>query len=209
MHLGVEAAQKRNVPVAAQATLSWDATALPEHVSIELRDTQTGQRYELSGQGEFTFTTSPAEPIERAQGEATPSYRVRGDARFELQVTYSGTATGTLDGEGGDTGADPSTRYLPSALTLGQNYPNPFNPSTQIRFGLPSAAQGVRLSVHDMLGRRVATLLDGASLPAGWHEVTFNADHLPTGRYVYRLEVGIGTSATDQWQLARSLTLIK
>lgn len=71
------------------------------------------------------------------------------------------------------------------------NHPNPFNPSTEIRFELPEAAS-VRLAVYDLQGREVARLLDGR-LGAGPHAATFTADGLPTGPYLYRLEVGSAT----------------
>ena len=62
---------------------------------------------------------------------------------------------------------------LPARLHLGQNYPNPFNPSTIIPYQLPAATQ-VRLEVFNILGQRVATLVDGER-PAGFHTATWNA----------------------------------
>ena len=73
----------------------------------------------------------------------------------------------------------------PKAFTLDQNYPNPFNPSTTVRFTLPETAP-VSLTVYDMLGRKVAVLADGV-LAAGQHEVRFDASHLASGTYLYRL----------------------
>ena len=64
------------------------------------------------------------------------------------------------------------TPAAPARLVLQQNAPNPFNPSTTIRFGLPAAAP-VTLRVYDVAGRRVASLLEGEPLPAGWHAVTW------------------------------------
>ena len=49
---------------------------------------------------------------------------------------------------------------LPKAYVLGQNFPNPFNPTTEISLGLPKDSD-VRLIVYDMLGRQVATVVDG------------------------------------------------
>lgn len=89
---------------------------------------------------------------------------------------------------------------LTRSFELNQNYPNPFNPSTIISFDLPSSSNVV-LEVFDVMGRRVAQLIDGHQ-PAGTHEVTFRADHLPSGVYTYRLTAD-GVSQT------RSLTLIK
>jgi hypothetical protein len=74
---------------------------------------------------------------------------------------------------------------LPQTFTLSQNYPNPFNPSTTIKFALPEAAQ-VKVEVYNVLGARVATLVDEVR-PAGYHLVRFEPANLPTGMYVYRL----------------------
>lgn len=73
----------------------------------------------------------------------------------------------------------------PSKFVLEQNYPNPFNPATNIRFGLPEAGQ-VQLIVYDLLGRKVATLVDGFREP-GYHDVVFDAGHLSSGMYIYRI----------------------
>jgi hypothetical protein len=76
---------------------------------------------------------------------------------------------------------------VPAAFSLEQNYPNPFNPATMIRFALPREAH-VLLSVYDLLGRNVATLVNETKA-AGVHEVRFDASRLASGAYVYRLEV--------------------
>jgi hypothetical protein len=67
-----------------------------------------------------------------------------------------------------------------------QNYPNPFNPSTAISFSLPHAAV-VSLKVYDMLGREVATLVEGRE-EAGEHSVTWNAEGFASGVYFCRLQ---------------------
>ncbi|MBL7976919.1 MAG: DUF11 domain-containing protein [Bacteroidetes Order II. Incertae sedis bacterium] len=76
----------------------------------------------------------------------------------------------------------------PTTFALDQNYPNPFNPSTNIRFTLPESGK-VALKVYDMLGRQVATLVNNELRTAGVHTITFDAANLPSGTYVYRLEV--------------------
>ena len=76
----------------------------------------------------------------------------------------------------------------PAKFDLAQNYPNPFNPETTIRYSL--AADGnVRLTIFDMLGKEVAVLADGFQ-QAGEHQVSWNAAHLASGSYFYRLESG-------------------
>jgi predicted acyl esterase len=66
-----------------------------------------------------------------------------------------------------------------------QNYPNPFNPSTSILFTL-HRPMDISLDVYDVLGRHVATVLQG-SVPAGRHVIPFTADGLASGEYFYRL----------------------
>ena len=80
---------------------------------------------------------------------------------------------------------------LPTAFSLEQNYPNPFNPSTSIGWSQPQAAK-VRLSVYNMLGQKVATLVDDFR-PAGVHEVRLDALNWTSGVYVYVLEAGAKT----------------
>lgn len=77
---------------------------------------------------------------------------------------------------------------LPIAVQLHQNYPNPFNPATTIAYALPHTAE-VRLDVFNMMGQRVATLVDHQQI-AGWHSIVFDASRLSSGVYVYRLQVG-------------------
>ncbi|MFA6108613.1 MAG: T9SS type A sorting domain-containing protein [Candidatus Latescibacterota bacterium] len=85
-------------------------------------------------------------------------------------------------------------------LGLEQNHPNPFNPSTSVTFSLP-AEGSVRLAVFDLLGQQVASLVDG-TLAAGLHQVSFDASHLATGIYVYRLETPAGA-------ITRRMTLMR
>jgi hypothetical protein len=70
-----------------------------------------------------------------------------------------------------------------------QNTPNPFNPATNITYELFDAAN-VKLKVFDLIGKEVATLVEG-SQPKGTYTVTFDASkysNLPSGIYFYKLE---------------------
>ncbi|MEX0747758.1 MAG: T9SS type A sorting domain-containing protein, partial [Rhodothermales bacterium] len=76
---------------------------------------------------------------------------------------------------------------IPTGFSLEQNYPNPFNPATNFAYDLTSSSE-VRLEIFDLLGRRIATLVDRYEA-AGRHVVSFDAGNLPGGAYVYRLSV--------------------
>jgi hypothetical protein len=97
-----------------------------------------------------------------------------------------------------DDGIEPSG--LPTSFSLSQNYPNPFNPTTAIEFGLPCAGL-VKLEVFNILGQKVLTLID-RRLPAGNHQVEFDATNFPSGVYFYRL-------SHDEVKLTRKMTLVK
>jgi len=95
-----------------------------------------------------------------------------------------------INGEiyGGLTSVSQRATALPAAITLSQNYPNPFNPSTTIQYDLPRRSF-IGLSVYDVLGRTVATIVNGIQEPRR-REVKFDGSHLASGVYVYRLLAG-------------------
>lgn len=96
---------------------------------------------------------------------------------FETPPDY-GVGTSIEDG-----GFETPTEYV-----LFNNYPNPFNPSTNISFNLP-ASEFVELNVYNVLGQRVATILN-QQMTAGTHTVAFNARNLASGVYIYQIRAG-------------------
>ncbi len=89
---------------------------------------------------------------------------------------------------------------LPGSFVLHQNFPNPFNPATSIRYDVARTGK-VTLEVFDLLGRRIATLVDGEQA-AGQHTVRFDAGELASGMYLYRLHAGTQV-------LTRTMVLLK
>lgn len=86
----------------------------------------------------------------------------------------------------------------PRSFSLAQNYPNPFNPTTEIRYTLPAAEQ-VEISVYNMLGQKVNTLL-AQRQEAGIHHVRWNGRNekgnlVSSGIYIYRMTTGRFTAA--------------
>lgn len=88
----------------------------------------------------------------------------------------------------------------PHTFSLSQNYPNPFNPSTRIVYRVQSQ-EFVELVVFDLLGRKVATLVNDVKQP-GTYEVLWNADGVASGTYFYRMRAGAFVET-------RKLTLIR
>jgi hypothetical protein len=77
---------------------------------------------------------------------------------------------------------------IPAKFSLEQNYPNPFNPSTKIQYNLPENSF-VSLKVYNAIGKEVASLVNSV-VPAGTHEVVFDASGLNSGVYFYTLKTG-------------------
>ena len=90
---------------------------------------------------------------------------------------------------GSPTGIKEDNNLIPIVNRLDQNYPNPFNPTTVITYQLLTHGY-VTLTVYDVLGREVATLVNGQK-SAGVHTVSWDASQLSSGIYIYRLKAGI------------------
>jgi C1A family cysteine protease len=100
--------------------------------------------------------------------------------------SHTGTFTECPDGiEGGEESAKAFASY---------NYPNPFNPATAISYTVPSGGGHVRLTIYDLAGRQVRTLVDrleGAGRQvATWQGRDDAGRELGSGVYFYRLEIG-------------------
>ncbi len=86
------------------------------------------------------------------------------------------------------TGMDNNGENIVEEFRLSQNYPNPFNPSTIITYQIPKSRH-VRLTVYDLLGREIMTLVNEEMRP-GSYQATFNGTNLASGVYFYRLQAG-------------------
>jgi len=94
---------------------------------------------------------------------------------------------------------------LPTKFEIIGNYPNPFNPSTIIRYALPQEGM-VTLKVYNILGRTVATMPLGFQT-AGIKEVSFSAEKVSSGIYLYHLEVAPKTGKVTHTPIGKMLIL--
>jgi hypothetical protein len=101
---------------------------------------------------------------------------------------------------GGPSVAVRGNATTPSTFVLSQNYPNPFNPTTKIAYAVPTATR-VMLEVFDVLGRKVAILVDETK-QAGEYSVDFDASSFVSGVYMYRMTTP-NTSITKKMTLVR------
>jgi hypothetical protein len=99
------------------------------------------------------------------------------------------------------TGVDGQNQLQPGQFALEQNYPNPFNPSTTINFTLGKASN-VKLSVYNLLGQKVATLVD-SRMNAGRQSVVFDASRYASGVYFYRLDAGSNFNSVKKMLLLK------
>ena len=95
---------------------------------------------------------------------------------------------------------------LPAGLTLLQNYPNPFNRVTVISYTLPSSAH-VRLSLYNMVGQRVMTLVD-ADQRRGRRKELLDGALLASGAYMYRLTI-VPVEGGGEWEMSGKMILLK
>lgn len=153
--------------------LNWQTATEKNNSGFEIDRSTDKLTFSKIGfvKGNGTTTESQSYSFLDAQASGKVFYRLR-QIDFDGHATYSPT----IEANAGS----------PKTFALQQNYPNPFNPSTTISFSLPTAAL-VRLTIYDMLGREVATLVKGWR-DAGKYDVSFDASHLATGLYLYRLQ---------------------
>lgn len=158
--------------------IRWnDNTRLPDGWILRFHDLQEGIDIDVTEQDGYAFLVTHGPK------------RIEGRFLFVARKSLS-------------TSTEPNT--IPTAAALLKAWPNPFNPVTVVAYTVRTlnlASVQVRLTVHDILGREVAVLVDGIQ-PAGSHHVSFDASKLSSGIYLVRLQ----TSETTHTHL---ITLLK
>ena len=150
-------------------------TALPESVIEIYSDSLSqGKSYEGSttadDNGNWTYIT----PVQGPYVTATATDSEGNTSEFSAYCDVSSVKS--------------NRQIAQMNFQLFQNYPNPFNPETRIRFYVQEPCR-VQLSVYDLRGREIDRLIDGMH-NAGQFEVLFNGSNLPSGMYIYRIQMG-------------------
>ena len=163
----------------------------------------------------FTNSTTPTPSLIRKHDMNLLNRFSPGDIvfiRFRLWTDGGTTGWGwmidNLEIQGSLTSVRNGQAALPTSFSLAQNYPNPFNPSTVIRFEIPVASK-VTLTIYDMLGRNVRTLVDGQLRP-GIYSETWNASGCASGTYFYRIEArDVSPGSGNRFSETKRLVLVK
>lgn len=168
---------------------------LSDHINVIAHDPETGietlqcnTRNATASCG-FTQGTKQEVPLSATKDDPNKS------AMLSVWIT---------DGNGNTTHCDPVVTRLaaavPEGFSLEQNYPNPVNPTTTIPFKV-AEKRLVTLTVYDVLGREVTTLIDREVQP-GSYEVQWDASGLSSGIYIYQFEAGA-------YSETKEMTLVK
>jgi len=160
----------------------FDIERLQDSNIEKLKDLSTGQTsWEKIGFVSGHGTTTETQTYSFTDNNLNPgkySYRLK-------QIDYDGTFKYSKIAVAEIFSAD--------GFDLSQNYPNPFNPVTKIKFTIPAAGTqrtvSVQLEVYDILGRKIATLINEEKEP-GEYSVQFDGKNLTSGIYIYSLQAG-------------------
>ena len=178
----------------SELIFKWDNKFknIPNDWEFSLIDQEQNREINLRRSKEYRFTVADVQTQESAntapkqKSLLNKAANKQYDSRFVLTVKPASQGIANND--------------LPESAKLNPNYPNPFNPQTTIPYELTEDAE-VKLTVWNMIGQKVATLVDGL-VEAGSHQETWNAASMPSGIYIARFEVGSKV-------FTRKMTLIK
>jgi PKD repeat protein len=137
----------------------------------------------------------------------TENYFIDNEAETDITYYYTVTASDYAGNQSGF--AEPVSVIIsainvkpgiPTRYFIDQNYPNPFNPKTIIKYELPMTS-GVKISIYNILGQKVETLVDDTK-NAGYHQIEWDAADQATGIYYYEMRAG-------EFRITKKMSYIK
>lgn len=173
-----------NVPV--EFSFQYEAVD-PEGDPITFAAVEVPQNAGITSSGLFTWTPTV--------DQANKTFRIIIAAFDTYSFSYDTTSLTTSHVVSVE-----DTKIIPNKFELYQNFPNPFNPTTTIQFALPKESY-VSLKVYNIMGEEVVSLINKV-MPAGYHNIVFDASKLVAGLYFYKIE-------TDNYSVVKKMILLK
>ncbi len=188
-----------NNQIQGQVTVNGGLPGMPFRMMATNSDTGYSRTLSDSATGNFSFGVSNKVYDYEIYIDLPPGYMHQsvlahpGDAGIVIDITT--------------TSVDRREPGVPSAHRLYQNYPNPFNPSTRIDYDIATRSY-VRLTIYDLLGHEIATLVDEEQ-PPGQYQAHWVATGLASGVYLYRLQASTLSRQAGEFTGTKKLVLMK
>lgn len=180
--------------------ISWEKDNIPEQWNFTLIDNKTGEKIDMNMEHSYSFNYRAAKEKSTRKLNENAMTASLPDNISTVEPKQKGGGPRFTITASNPNGLQQNPSDLPRSASLNPNYPNPFNPTTTLSYELAEDAN-VTLTVWNMIGQRVSTLVDGM-VEAGSHTQTWNASDMPSGIYIARFEV-------DGKVFTRKMTLIK
>ena len=127
-------------------------------------------------------------------------------AAENIWATFQGNNQRTGEQSNRLTGIGNRFAELPENYEIYNNFPNPFNPSTVIRYALPFESK-IEIRIYNIIGELVSELVNANQTP-GYYNITFDADALASGIYIYRV-IAVSKDQKNKFIQARKMILLK
>ncbi len=185
----------------AQSETVQSAESLKTMIAFQTNEELKGLGAACGGRGDTTHCTDSTYLAELQTGiyPLGPSDSLRAQYIEVFAYNVNATPAAILQAHnelfGATTGVFSPGQARPGSFRLEQNFPNPFNPTTTIVYTIAGSRENgvgskeITIVVYDMLGKVVATLVNGWKSP-GTYTVQFNASGLASGEYVYEMKSG-------------------
>lgn len=162
-------------------SFSWQGLgSVPDNWQLTLFDRNLDKEINIRSVSDYSFTIPVEEDKNRLSNDSKEPQLMKTISEGEQPRFVLTVSPGVSE--------QVNSTDIPESVKLNPNYPNPFNPTTTISFELKEESE-VLLSIWNIVGQRVVTLVDGMR-EAGEHTATWNASEMPSGIYIAQLEVG-------------------
>ncbi len=160
--------------------LSFNEITIPENINVYILDNVSGVEHSINDIHALSIITDSIGVINFELNNPVNQYLNYGEQRYFISFQYTMLS-------------NDADQLIPESYQLFQNYPNPFNSNTKIMYNLPRK-EFVKISINDMLGHEVKTLVNKIQEKGlktiKWNGLDDNNKKLPSGLYLYSIQTG-------------------